>query len=66
MTTVLTHQTDSVLGVGIGTYHMVKAIIDLIGASVRSRWQFKIIPGGFSKGTVTTCTHSTWELQRMV
>ena len=45
---------------------MVKAIIDLIGASARSRWQIKIILGGFSKGTVTTCTHGTWKLQRMV
>lgn len=41
MATISTHQTDS--EVGIGTYHMVKAIIDLIRASTGSRWQVRII-----------------------
>lgn len=45
MTMTSTHQTDSKVKVGIGTYHMVKTIIDLIGASAENRWQIGIILG---------------------
>lgn len=43
MTMTSTRQTDSKVRVGVGIYHMVKTIIDLIGASAGNRWQIGII-----------------------